>query len=130
MLASSIEQKTLITQNCSSGLFMTHALAVCNTILVSLFTKQVAVCWRVALCYYYFDQNLRYWDKCAANNFWSKIMRYDYFIMLYNESIFILVRQFFLMYPGFKHLKQMFPFFKISLLVSMSFFIGRYNDLW
>ena len=39
-----VSNKTLTTQNWSSCLFMTHGLAVCNTIAVSLFTKQVAVC--------------------------------------------------------------------------------------
>ena len=43
LLASSIE-KTLIAQKWFSGLFMTHALAVCNTIAVTLFTKQVPIC--------------------------------------------------------------------------------------
>ena len=37
--------KTLIRQNWSSGLFITHALAVCDTIVVLvLLTKQVTVC--------------------------------------------------------------------------------------
>ena len=38
-----VSNKILTTQNWSSRLFMTHALAFCSTIVVSLFTKQVAV---------------------------------------------------------------------------------------
>ena len=79
-----VSNKTLTTQNLSSRLFMTHALTVCNTIVVSLFTKQVAVCSLAgALCYYYFDQNWLY----AANNFRGNIMRYDDFLLLYNKNI-------------------------------------------
>ena len=39
-----VSNKILIIQNWSSGLFMTHVLSVCNTIVVWFYTKQMAVC--------------------------------------------------------------------------------------
>ena len=64
---------------------MTYALAVCITVVVSLFTKQVALCLLVrdvTLLLFSSELVLLGLECC---DFW--VMQYDDFLLLYTESI-------------------------------------------